>query len=560
MHHGLAEWQTFLIDKPLPILMRTKLDVQDLIDQPQLSITQYVGPILFDACFSASIFKHVNTQRVKAGRNPLTTLENALSHLGQSAFQNFLNQTPIFEELKLSPRNAQGYMRAMGQACHASLQAKRWGEQRNAAQFEEVLLAALLQNITELMLWCYADKTMLKIEHACYVEKQGYEAAANEVLGCEMRELAVALADTWNLPEMLGDGLRSKLDNFTLATGAALASELARVVDINWYGKEAVNLIEKIAKYKGKKEGEVEHLLHLNAVHISPILLDKNYQSSARLLPQLADDDYVDPQFILQSEQQEKEVQNKEVQNKEEETKKAKNVSLEAIKARAALIKKTIAEKKIEEKKSEAEVLQKTEVSANSVDSSVSKVAVKKEKDAVKENNKPVISAELAKSIQVFKQMVAQGKQVHELIEHVVQTMLLCGVERCVFVVKLPNKKILVSRYVAHVSEDIAMRSLKVPVNTPHVFTLLIEKSRNVFINDKNRAKYWDLIPEQVKLIIGVKQFFAMSIFANNHAMGLMYADKVKGVLTTEEYAQFQAICRLLSKGIVESIKHKKPH
>jgi len=554
MHHGLAEWQTFLIDKPLPILMRTKLDVQDLIDQPQLSITQYVGPIIFDACFSASIFKHVNTQRVEAGRNPLTTLENALSHLGQSAFQSFLNQTPIFEELNLPPRSTQGYMRTMGQACHASQQAKRWGEQRNAAQFEEVLLAALLQNITELMLWCYADKTMLEIEHACYVEKQGYEPAANRVLGCGMRELAVALAENWNLPEMVEDGLRSKLDNFTLATGAALASELARVVDVNWYGKEAVNLIEKIAKYKGKKEGEVEHLLHLNSVNISPILLGKNFQSSARLLPQLADDNYIDPQFILQPEQQVKEVS-----NQKEETKKAKNVSLEAIKARAALIKRSIAEKKSESKTSEAVLAQKPRISAKSADSGVSKDDINKEQVAVKENTKPAISAELAKSIQLFKQLVSQGKQVHELIEHAVQTMLLCGVERCVFVVKLPNKKILVSRYVAQVSEDIAMRGLKIPVNTPHVFTLLMEKSRNVFINDNNRAKYWGLIPEQVKLIIGVKHFFAMSIFANNHAMGLMYADKVKGVLTDEEYTQFQAICRLLSKGIVESIKHKKP-
>jgi len=40
--------------------------------------------------------------------------------------------------------------------------------------------------------------------------------------------------------------------------------------------------------------------------------------------------------------------------------------------------------------------------------------------------------------------------------------------------------------------------------------------------------------------------------------MGLMYADKVKGDLTQSEYVQFQAICRLLSKGIVQSAKNKK--
>ena len=515
MQHGLAEWQTFLIDKPLPILTRTKLDVQDLIGQSQLSITQYAGPILFDACFSASVFKHVNTQRVKAGHNPLTTLENALSHMGQEAFQVFLNRAVIFEELNLPIVNVQGYMRVMGQSCHAALQAKNWGEQRNAVQLEEILLAALLQNIAELMLWCYAENTMLEIEQACYVNKQTYEEAAKKVLGCSMRELSAVLAEKWSFPEMAVDGLTSKLDGFALATSAALASELARLVDVNWYGLEVNNLIEKIAKYKGKKEGVVEHYLHLNAVNISTVLLDKNYQSPARLLPQLPDDSYTYPQFIFQDVQSENEEPNKKAK-----VDKARNISLEA--------------------------------NVKSDDSN-------KDEAVEKENKKPVVSAELAKSIQLFKQLVAQGKPVHELIEHAVQAMLLCGVERCVFVVKLPNKKSMVSRYKAQVSDDIEIRTLKIPIDSPHVFTLLMEKTRNIFISDENRMKYWGLIPEQVKLVIGVKQFFAMSVFANKHAMGLMYADKVKGLLTVEEYAKFQAICRLLSKGIVESIKHKTP-
>jgi len=515
MQHGLAEWQTFLIDKPLPILMRTKLDVQDLIDQHQLSITQYASPILFDACFSACIFKHVNTQRIKAGRNPLTTLENALSHLGQEAFQNVLNRTAILEELNLPPENLQGYMRVMGQSCHAALQAKSWGEQRNVVQFEEIQLAALLQNITELMLWCYAENTMSEIEQACYVDKQTYEEAANKVLGCGMRELSVVLAEKWGFPEMAVDALNSKLDDFTLATGAALASELARVVDISWYSREAENLIEKISKYKGKKSGEIERRLHLNAVNMSTILLDKNYKAPARLLPQLADENYIDPQFVIRE---------------DAESVAKKSVNIEAIKARVASIKKTIAEK-------------------NPAEKSKHKLNVAKP---------PRLSVELAKSIQVFKGMVAQGKSTAELIEYAVSAILRCGVERCVFLSKVADKHVLISCYMSQISDDIKIKKMQIPVNTPHLFSSLIEKPRNVFINDANRSKYWDLIPEAVKLVIGVEQFFAMSIFDNLHLLGLMYADKVKGELTAEEFTQFQVICRLLSKAIVESVKNRK--
>ena len=173
-------------------------------------------------------------------------------------------------------------------------------------------------------------------------------------------------------------------------------------------------------------------------------------------------------------------------------------------------------------------------------------------------NKKPVLSKELALAIKEFQLMVSQAKPAHDLIEHAVKTVLLCGVQRSVFVIKLPGKDLLVSRYTAQTSDDIAIKNLKIPVNKPHVFKLLMEKSRNLFLNNTNSAKYWNFIPEQVKLAIGVRSFFAMSIFVNNHAMGLMYADKLKGELTQAEFTQFQGVCRLLSKGIAQSAKNKK--
>lgn len=121
MQHGLAQWLAFLSVKQLPILQRTKADVLGLIKQSQLSITQYTTPIFYDAGFSAHVFHHVNTQRVSSGKNPLTTMGNALSHMGQSAFNEFLNKTPLLDDLKLADKNMQGYIRVMGQACRKSV-------------------------------------------------------------------------------------------------------------------------------------------------------------------------------------------------------------------------------------------------------------------------------------------------------------------------------------------------------------------------------------------------------------------------------------------------------
>ena len=556
MQHGLAQWQTFLSDKPLPILHRTKIDVQALIDQSQLSITQYVGPIVYDAGFSAQLFRYVNTQRVNSGKNPLTTLGNVLSHMGQSAFQNFLNEAPLPESLNLPEKNAQGYMRVMGQACHAALQATQWAQQRHVAETEETQLAALLQNITELSLWCYGGEAMPKIEALCYVDKLGYEQAAKEVLGCGMRELGARLAVQWNMPEMASDGLVTRQDNFTLATGVSLAAELARIVSLNWYGKDAAQIIQRIAKHKGKAEAEIERVLHLNTVNVNDVLLDKGFAAPAKQLFLLADDKYNYPQFAIEKEPETKAPENRPENRPDKKpamTDASRRAIVEKIKARKRAEKNNQAEKGVLNAagiKAKSSVLQSGEVKHNST-----KVKPDENKTATK---KAPISKELAASIKVFQLMVKQANPAHDLIEQAVKTCLLCGVQRTVFVVKSPKKDFLVSRFAAQTSEDIAIKNLKIPINLPHVFSLLMEKNRNLFLNKTNASKYWNSIPEPVKLAIGVKSFFAVSIFVNNHAMGLMYADKLKGELTQAEFSQFQGVCRLLSKGIVQSALNKK--
>jgi len=553
MQHGLAQWLAYLADKPLPILNRTKIEVQGLIDQAQLSITQYAGPVLFDGGFSARLFSHVNRQRVAAGRHPLTTLDNALSHLGQSAFQTFLANSVLLDELSLPEKNYQGYLRTQGIACHAALQAKNWAKQRNVMQPEETQLAALLQHITEMILWCYGEKVMPEIESLCYAQKKNYEQAANDVLGCGMKELGAALSEKWSLPEMVVDGLRSHQDNFTLATGVSLAAELSRIVSQNWYGSQAAEVIQKIAKYKARSEGEIEHRLHLNAVEITQQMLVNGFDAPARLLPLLADDTYIDPEYILEARPPEKQSSISTTQTisktpeqlqQELKRKPARGV------APAEPLKSVSRKKPLETEKNSNTAVQKPQALAPETAES--------KKPSITPKKKSSVSPELAAAIKEFQQMVAQARPAHELIEFAVKSCLLCGVQRCVFLIKVPDKNILVSRYADQVSENIAIKALKISLDKPHVFSLLMEKSRNLFLNKDNIGKYWNRLPDQVKLATGVKQFFSMSIFANNHAMGLMYADKVKGELTQEEFAQFQGVCRLLSKGIIQSAHNKK--
>ncbi len=545
MPKGLAYWSEFLSNKPLPILAQTKKEVQWLIDQSQLSITQYTAPIYYDAGFSAYIFRHVNSLRKSSNKNALTTMANALSHLGQMAFQDILNKAPLLENLALDEKQKQGYIGVLGQACHASFQSREWALQRSVVETEETQFAALLQSIPELMLWCYGDNIMLEIEDLCYVQKKNYEQASEMILGCKIRELGAKLSEIWNLPEMVVDGLNSKLDNYTLATGVSLASQLARLVNHSWYGKNTIEVISRIANYKGKAEGQIERQLHMGAVNANDILINKGYAAPAKLLFQLVDENYIDPQYVFNKVEVEKKVT--------------------VVKA----ISEPLEENKPVEKKANDSTIKKLSEADNKKSPDVrkailEKIKARKKAESLQENKlddikKSPINVAFESAIKDLKKMVVNGDSASGLIEKSINVCLLFGAERCVFMVKVKvkGKDLLVPKYSVENNKDKAINNFKIDLQKPHVFKRLFEKSSSLYLSDENYAKYWPLIPDNVKLSIGVKRFFAGSIFLNERAIGLIYADKVKGELTQEEFKQFKVVCKLLSKGLEMSLSKK---
>ncbi len=582
---SLEDWQSLLADQHLPILERTRNQIQKIMANPHLSITMYADPIHYDAGFCAEIFREVNLQRSKADKLPLTTLASALSHFGQSAFKSYVSQCQLLEKLGLAPLNLQGYLRTMQQACHAGLQARDWSQQRNVVQPEEPQLAALMQSITELMLWCYGDDVMPRVEELYYIKKLELQEASQQVLGCTLKQLGSVLAEKWVLPEMASEGLSTREDDFTLATGVSLAYEMSRVVSVNWYGERQQKMFSRIAHYKGKADGEIERRIHLNAVAMTEEIQAHGYEPPARLLPQLADDQYVYTQYQInktpakQAVSQSVKPENiKEVPQIKQELpasparqEKVSSVEInqpektpprEKLKMNQALIERpqnsSVPSKQIKSKQpvasSKPEVLkQQNKVPARSVDTPpVTPEAVKPE--VVK------FSPQLVVAIKQFNQKVEAAEPAHNLIEQAVKMCLLCGVDRSKFFVKIPNKEILASRYFAEQKNIESLGAMKINIDKPNLFRLLMEKPRNLFLNENNQVKYLKSVPEQIRLLLGGKQFFATSIFVNNHAMGLMYADKLHDKLTEDEYKQFLAVCKLLSKGIVQSAHNKKKY
>ncbi len=575
MPRDLAGWQALLADKKLPMLSRTRSALKSLMARPQLSITQYIDPILHDAGFCSEVFRHVNQQRKQAGRRPLASLENALSHFGTEGFASFLKQQQIFEDMQLEPRNQQGYLRLLAQITHATLQMREWSRQRKVLQPEEALLATLMAGVAEAHLWCFAGDTMSQIEQLCYVEGKNWNDAASSILGCELRQLGLSLSENMGLPEITQDAMAKQQDDFTLATGVLLARELCRVVDLNWYGGRAQAVIERIAKYQGKTAAEVERQLHLTAVEVNEEMQANGFASPARRIPMLADDAFVYEEFRLQSIEtiapDNTEAASSSLVAEKELSRSSVN---QAAPREASPVKPAVANnKQTAQQKADMSLSAKSPKAKPAAPAENTKVAELKLSQPQKntaaadgdssqqvaggESVSPGSNTEISRMIKQFNQLVAEARPAHDLIEFIVNHCHVIGIERCVFLVKHPSKHVLVTRY-SHQPDDVdAIKPIKISTDKPNVFNLLIEKPRNLFLNDDNRGKYWKAVPDTVKLAIGVKSFFSISIFVKNHAMGILYADKLRGELNNNEFKQFQGVCKLLSRGIVQSAQNK---
>lgn len=495
---GLIKWLDLLAARPLPVMAASLSAVKSQMANPHLSLVDYASSILDDPALAAALLKKANLHRQSVNREPLTTLSNALSHLGRSQLEQQLAQLKTLDKLGLAEQNAEGYKAAVAASCHASSLALDWALERKIHEPEEMQLAALLQCLAEMSLWCHGGKVMPEIEARCYGQSMDYDQAAEQVLGCSIRALGAALANAWAMPELVVQSLELKAQDFTLATGVMLASRLARLTQHNWQNKSTRGCLDDIAHYKGHSLSDIEPRIYQNAVALSDHFIALGLTPPARFLPMLADENYIDPKYLLNE-------------------------------------------------SGPATVTEKLATSASSKDEG--------DKSSF-EPNKTDISSELANKLTSIRGMIKQRVKAGELIQAVVEAIQLSGFERVVFAVNVPEKKLLHGRFFANGVTDRLFKEFKISIAQPNIFTLLMNKPQHLWINDDNRGKFWSRIPDLVKHQLQNDSFMMMSIVTDKHSVGLMYADAIDGELTQKKYQRFQSLCRLLTEGMVEISHH----
>jgi HD-like signal output (HDOD) protein len=233
----IDDWVAFLGSKEMPILRQTarKLE-QARQNMDTISGRDIAGIVLQDPLMAVRVLAYIQPFTGKHLRSEITTIANAVMMLGiEPFFREFEAPSTIEAMLKDEPQALLGVLQVIRRIQRASRYAHDWAFERHDMNNEEVALAALLHDLAEILLWCFAPGLASEIRDKLQKDKTLRSHIAQQaVLGFPLVELQKALCSAWHLPELLNTLMDDSNAHLPRVQNVTLAVNLARHSTDDW--------------------------------------------------------------------------------------------------------------------------------------------------------------------------------------------------------------------------------------------------------------------------------------------------------------------------------------
>jgi HD-like signal output (HDOD) protein len=233
----LAQWVAFLSRAEIPVLKQTARDLATLrLDPEKLSPRDMAQIIAQDPMMTVKLLRYLQSHKRDSQQHDVMEVEQALLMIGVEGFFSKLPAKPLIDEILRAQMEALVYLLHVVRRSHrASSYAYDWAVRLRDLHFEEVRIAALLYDLAEMLMWCFAPAEMLKIRTLQQNEKSlRSRTVQEEVLGFALADLQQALAREWALPDLLLALMDGKNDQKSRVRNVVLAVNLARHSANSW--------------------------------------------------------------------------------------------------------------------------------------------------------------------------------------------------------------------------------------------------------------------------------------------------------------------------------------
>lgn len=194
--------------------------------------------VLRDPFFTLNVLRAVSTRKRSRLSSEITTIEHAVMMFGAKPFfERFAKPKVLEEQFKANPAALLPLRRTLSRAHHAACQARDWAICRQDIESEEVYIAAAINDLAEQYLCLTAPVMADKLTEAMRRDPIGTAPAQQALLGLDLRALSEALAQAFNLPDILRHLIDPAHGDKPRTQNVQLAASVARHAEFGWYGK-----------------------------------------------------------------------------------------------------------------------------------------------------------------------------------------------------------------------------------------------------------------------------------------------------------------------------------
>lgn len=202
----LRGWVAFLTHAEIPVLKQTARDLQALRDDNDKANPHSIAQIVArDPMMTAKLLRYLQQHKRRSQTTELMQVEQALLMLGVEPFFKNVGPTVLVEDmLKTHVGALVSLLHVIHRSHRASSYAVDFAVRLSDLHFEEVRVAALLHDLAEILMWCFAPEEMLKISALQQQDKSlRTHVAQEQVFGFSLMALQRELVREWMLPALL---------------------------------------------------------------------------------------------------------------------------------------------------------------------------------------------------------------------------------------------------------------------------------------------------------------------------------------------------------------------
>lgn len=232
-------------------------------DEDKLSpraITQVVSQ---DPMMVFRILRHMQTHKRENQLQDLILVEQAIMMMGMSNFFHDLPPEPVVDDVMRNDMVALTHLLKLIRRAHrAALYSYEWGVMQKDFHVIETRTAALLHDLSEMLLWCFAPDKMMTIFQMQQADKALRSHAAQEqVLGFRLLDLQLLLIERCELPPLLSRLMQDDAKGEQQVRNVTLAVNLARHSANGWDDAALPDDYKDIAEFLRIDAEKVKHLV-----------------------------------------------------------------------------------------------------------------------------------------------------------------------------------------------------------------------------------------------------------------------------------------------------------